>query len=848
MPLVSNFAKRAGVLADAIVALARASSTDVDERTVSETLENSKCLDAPLDSDEPVSASDCARVEHAHHVAVTTIVRDARKLGTSVTRCGIEDAVEREAKSGELRATGTRASETLRALEHALRCGELLGGNAYSCVFTTIEITLDACALDEAADVVAWMETNRERLHEPEAWRKGKLPTLRTLIALIKRCGGRSARESRLKGRALGLQTWMMGVSDRSGLNLQGASNPNVTPIFEQDEWVREDGENDDETMDVDGEYEKGEIDTSTFGADGAFHKTFWSLQTYYQNPTQAMCRDGAWNTYYAILREIMNKFEEHPLTETAKTLLDFHENPELRDLIGHRFLTARRLLPMQLRDYSFRRQILIQTAFFLEAMTTEKFKEHVVDEEVIEARERVMEILKRTGPDAQLAASFIEDVLEDEAGWRKWRDDGCPNFVREPIDFEKEPMPDNWDIKYSMWPPDQFPEPDPRYKEDFGDEALNRLWNIDDDDVENARSEFLVAESIEDFFRPCLEEMDPEAQVEEQYRRVNDEVFRWRAMRMLARSHLHLFPKIAAEGLESVVPEILGVPDPRPRKETDEAKETTPTKEGEENFLTSHVEALDGELEPIEGDEEDVKLTEKEDVKLTEKEDVMDVGEDTLKIEVNSEVKTEMKTEVKTEVKTEEKKEEPTNSESPAKMRTPERSPGTDSKTPKESLPENRPSLDAGGRGRGGLGGRGGRGGRSGRGRGRDQGHSTRQPVRAVRPPPRQSEPQPPPRRRELSREPQRPPPQRGPPPSRGRDQHREPPGRYTPPHRPQGQRWERGGRDQQSGEPRRDPPPPRHQGTNLGKRTREDNNGGQGGGPRARGNQNQRYNRTRR
>ena len=122
---------------------------------------------------------------------------------------------------------------------------------------------------------------------------------------------------------------------------------------------------------------------------------------------------------------------------------------------------------------------MLIQCALFLDHVGTEKFAAHVVDDEIKELTDRVMELLKRTGPAAEMTATLVARLVDDEGGWRKWKEDGCPSFEKPPIDFENEPMPENYDPKYSQWPPDQYPPSDPNLKYDFGNEELNRLWNL---------------------------------------------------------------------------------------------------------------------------------------------------------------------------------------------------------------------------------------------------------------------------------------------------------------------------------------------------------------------------------
>jgi len=860
MALTSDFTRRARALEDSLLSLARNGSAPVDPTSSTAALARANVFERVPDADDPLPTSETPCVEHAYHRAAVTLARETRERGVALMRATTEgapvisDEEEDYFGSSEERADAFGTSVAARLLDSALSLVESCGVSGAP-LFTTIEVMMEACTLREALDLVCWCETRKSRMREERVWKRGKLTTLRTLIALMKRCAGRGMREARLKGRASVLMSWLMGVSDRSGLNLSGTPNPNVTPIFEQEAWVR-DASDDGDAMDADDvqvvEDDANDVvdadDTGAFGADEAFHKTFWSLQLYFQNPPETMTKDGAWNTFCAALRVVLEKFEEHPLGETAMTV-DAPVGSEIADLIGMRFLTARRLLPLQMTDYLFRRQVLIQCVFFLDHVGTEKYAEHVVDDEIKEMSDRAMELLKRTGPGAETTATLVSSLVEDEAGWRKWKEDGCPSFEKPPIDFETEPMPENYDPKYSQWPPDQYPPSDPNLKHDFGYDELNRLWNLGD------TSDALKPPTLEEFFGPCIIEMDPAQDVEEQYRRVNDPVFRWRALRLISADHMHLLPKITAEGLESVIPELLGVPDPRPPKPEKENENEGEAMDERRDVLSTKIEPIEGELEQLAEEARAAcaaaTVNAPETTDAAPVEDAMDTGaadtDDQAPAEAEVEAEAtpiEEKTpEVKTEKPVEEKERaEATPEEKLATTTTTEEKPATT--TPESDKRADGPSQRRDDRrGRGGRGGRGGRSGRGGRGRDyRDR--EPQQQARAVRPPPRQQAPSP-----RDHHQPRRDQPvvrggRQNPPPPRHQDDRSRGP--------PQNQR---DGRERQQ-QPRRQQPPPPPPQSNLGKRRRSDDDGGRGGGggphdaptqhggPRARGNQGQRYN----
>jgi len=71
--------------------------------------------------------------------------------------------------------------------------------------------------------------------------------------------------------------------------------------------------------------------------------------------------------------------------------------------------------------------------------------------------------------------------------------------------------------------------------KIDLGNVELTKLWNIEPDMLVACRSEARkFVPTVENFIRDPLEELDPEQEVEDKYRSVNQEAFQWRASRFL--------------------------------------------------------------------------------------------------------------------------------------------------------------------------------------------------------------------------------------------------------------------------------------------------------------------------
>ena len=61
------------------------------------------------------------------------------------------------------------------------------------------------------------------------------------------------------------------------------------------------------------------------------------------------------------------------------------------------------------------------------------------------------------------------------------------------------------------------------------------------------------------DFLRRVVDDADPEAQIEEEYKAKNDRTYAWKAMRLIARSDVGAFQRLGTgEDLEAIAPEIV--------------------------------------------------------------------------------------------------------------------------------------------------------------------------------------------------------------------------------------------------------------------------------------------------
>ena len=311
----------------------------------------------------------------------------------------------------------------------------------------------------------------------------------------------------------------------------------------------------------------------------------------------------------------------------------------------GVTYLTAAPLLRLQLRDAAFRRHFLTQCAVFLnhrddiapteglrsssgssrsgketasvedpktslERADADAASERKTRAEAEQLRRRVFRQLAATPPAGAKFAEAVSLALRRERHWTRWKRENCRAFERAPepggLDAVPPPEPEPSTAspaaaggRARARRPSRRPSeagPDGGVSVRLGHPELDRLWNLPDDRGADARGAAAAGEGkrkLEALLRRVHEDADPEAEIEEPYKRRHDAAFRWRLTRLLAAEDLGAFVKLASEDLESVAAEALGLP-PWPEK----AKPAAETADADEECAAGATEAAEPEKE----------------------------------------------------------------------------------------------------------------------------------------------------------------------------------------------------------------------------------------------------------
>ncbi|XP_022102620.1 THO complex subunit 1-like isoform X2 [Acanthaster planci] len=336
-------------------------------------------------------------------------------------------------------------------------------------------------------------------------------------------------------------------LDEKSGLNLMSQFHlENITSFNTEplDGPLR--SEDKDDTMEV----EEGEMASSSSPIDYLLYRKFWALQDYFRNPTQCYIKDK-WRLFQRNARAVLGAFSSLKLDDiTASKTQD--ETPTGKQVFFAKYLTSEKLYDLQLNDVSFRRYVLLQFLILFQYLNQHvKFKgaQQVLTDDMSQfiktTTETVYDLLKETSPGGEEFAKTIQHILSREEHWNTWKNEGCPSYIREkPDSAQAQPKPRA--RKRSLG--EELRINAPNKKIDMGSPELTRLWNICPDNLEACRAENRIfIPSLEEYFEEAIEQADPGAMIEPEYKVVNNSNFAWCALRLLARRSPYFFQTITS-------------------------------------------------------------------------------------------------------------------------------------------------------------------------------------------------------------------------------------------------------------------------------------------------------------
>ncbi|KDR20035.1 THO complex subunit 1 [Zootermopsis nevadensis] len=416
----------------------------------------------------------------------------------------------------------------------------------------------DALTLDQCEKLFAFVENGVNTWREEMFFSACKNNLLRMCNDLLRRLS--RSQNTVFCGRILLFLAKFFPFSERSGLN--------IVSEFNLDNLTEFGGESSNDLKDIlaekDEAMEEDVKPDAKIKIDYNLYCKFWALQDFFRNPNQCYSKVH-WKTFSAHASNVLLAFKSFKLDDMQckhQKLDTSDEDRQQQQQQQHyfaKFLTNQKLLELQLSDANFRRYVLLQFLILFQYLNSPvKFKsdthELKVDQAdwVKEKTEMVYCLLEETPPDGLAFVQTVKHILKREEHWNSWKNDGCPEFQKPAHQVTADETIEEGGEKRKVLPRprrpkkslgEQMKDATQHGKFIMGNVELTKLWNLCPNNLEACKSrdrDFLP--SLEGYFEEAIEQIEPAAMVEEEYKRVNDGNFGWRALRLLARRSPHFF------------------------------------------------------------------------------------------------------------------------------------------------------------------------------------------------------------------------------------------------------------------------------------------------------------------
>jgi len=436
-----------------------------------------------------------------------------------------------DAQSGNLKAVITFAVQAVKS--------DLCSP---STPFLMLADIFDMLTLKQSEDIFDLVEDKVTIWKSDPFYESGKNYLLRMCNDLIRRLS--KSQNTVFCGRIQLFLSRLFPLSEKSALNLASQFNlDNITLYVKQEDHEQVKKEDEDFKMEVDKPTEK----SSSMPIDYQLYRKFWALQDFFRRPNQ--CYDkSAWTTFSQYAGDVMSTFSSYKLDEVSskrkRLPSPIESNVEVQNFFA-KYLTSEKLLNLQLNDSNFRRYVLVQFLIIFQYLkTTVKFKTqtHTLTDEqsdwIKESQEKINQLLCETPPHGQQFYNSVKHILDREEHWNTWKNESCPSYIK---DKGKDQVKAKSKPKRKRIGDDLMANGGKCLK--LGSAELTRLWNLNPDNMEACKADARVfLPKLDDFFTNSIDQADPEAMVEEQYKDINQHNFQWKASRLLARASPHFF------------------------------------------------------------------------------------------------------------------------------------------------------------------------------------------------------------------------------------------------------------------------------------------------------------------
>ena len=418
--------------------------------------------------------------------------------------------------------------------------------------FILLGDALDFVTINVCEKIFEFVESRVSTWTQPAFYSSGKILLLRMCNDLLRRLS--SALNTVFCGRIQMFLARLFPLSEKSALNLMSHFNVDNVTTYNKSIGAGDEAPADAQQkmeVDADGGYELGAL------IDYNLYYKLWTLQDFFRQPTQCYVPEQ-WKAFTASVQDVLQAFSSYKLEDVTsrsarkrkRTATEVHAGGTQYSDSHYfaKFLTSEKLMNLQLRDSHFRRHILIQFLVLFQYLQGDvKFKAptQVVTEaqstSIKELTEQVYKLLEETPPNGAEFAEYTKQLLRREENWIIWKNDACPSFEKPMLnrsEMERYPVKQHLgDTLRSS------------HKCDLGNRELSRLWNLCPNNMAacSSTSRMFVPDP-EKFLQEAIEQADPGARIEAEYKALNNPNFSWQCLRLLSLRSPHFFQHTTAQ------------------------------------------------------------------------------------------------------------------------------------------------------------------------------------------------------------------------------------------------------------------------------------------------------------
>ncbi|CCD73573.1 Death domain-containing protein [Caenorhabditis elegans] len=438
--------------------------------------------------------------------------------------------------------SATKEELARRHFHFVMNCSKL-GLCSKNTPLSTLQDLLEMSSIEECKQIFSIVEENMNEFKQPGFIETAQNNILRFCNDLLRRLS-RTA-ETSFCGRIMFFLSRFLPLTEKSGVNFMGHFNTLNVTNYDESETDGEallaatssaptptEGAEDMETGEIEEDNSK-EIQVTP-----EMYRQFWSLQKFMSNPNSIYEKEKflTFKTDLTAVLTLMTSNKLEKLSSEEEEALENRQKKQQKgssnDVFFTKYLTSPKLLALQLNDSSFRRYFLMQAIIIFQYLTAESrfkppAKKMVLNEDqakyVSECEDKCYRLLADTMPRGTAFVAGLKRIMLREQEWNTWKNANCADFSEKADKGAMQMYKKRQRIPFN---PNSL---------DLGTPELTKLWTNEPDVLKACKSDkrkFIP--KLPDFIRDPIDEMDPEQQVEEQYKQINDSAFQWRAARLL--------------------------------------------------------------------------------------------------------------------------------------------------------------------------------------------------------------------------------------------------------------------------------------------------------------------------